>query len=243
MCKRRREKLSLPERQVDLWWEDIDSQIDRIPEFRGILSKEEKKRADRFRFELNRNRFMVQHGRLREILGGYLNMPPESLLFARGSDGKPYVSHQGDPKIRFNLSHSHGYALLAAAWGREVGVDVEAVQPRPNAAKLVERFFSSAEKAAFRKLPSDEKDAAFYAGWTRKEAWVKAIGKGLGFPLDRFDVSLKPGDQNALLHVEGDLEATRRWSLMDIDLGPDFHAALAVERLSGEREIFLRFKS
>jgi len=114
---------------------------------------------------------------------------PKAIRFRKGTGGKPAIT--GDnPGIRFNLSHSKGYALLAIAYDREVGVDVEVVRPKPKAAALVERFFSPNEKAAFRKLAPHEEDAAFFAGWTRKEAYVKAVGKGLRFPLDRFDVSL-----------------------------------------------------
>ena len=222
------EALKLSMDWVDLWWEDIDSQIERIPYFWDALSEDEQNRAERFRFDRHRQRFIVQRGRLREILSGYGDVLPKAIRFRKGTGGKPAIT--GDnPGIRFNLSHSKGYALLAIAYDREVGVDVEVVRPKPKAAALVERFFSPNEKAAFRKLAPHEEDAAFFAGWTRKEAYVKAVGKGLRFPLDRFDVSLAPGDQHALLRVAGAPEEVRRWSLRDVDLGPGFRAALAVE--------------
>jgi 4'-phosphopantetheinyl transferase len=216
---------------VDLWWENIDSQVGRIPEFWHTLSQDERKRAERFFSDRQRERFIVQRGRLREILSGYGDVLPKAIRFRKGTDGKPAIAWD-NPMIRFNLSHSKGYALLAIAYGREVGVDVEVVRPKPKAAALVERFFSPNEKAAFRKLKPHEEDAAFFAGWTRKEAYVKAVGKGLRFPLDRFDVSLSPGDQNSLLSVAGAPEEVRRWSLRDIDLGPGFRAALAVEMMN-----------
>ncbi|MCF8128657.1 MAG: 4'-phosphopantetheinyl transferase superfamily protein [Deltaproteobacteria bacterium] len=217
-----------PSNRVDLWWEDIDGLVARVPELWNILSREERKRAQRFRFDRHRHRFVAQHGRLREILGGYLDIAPQEIRFQKGPGGKPAVAG-GNPMIRFNLSDSGGRALYAVAYGREVGVDVEVIRAKPKAAALVNRFFSPNEKAAFQKLDAREEPAAFFAGWTRKEAYVKAIGKGLRFPLDRFDVSLKPGDQNALLHVEGEPAEVKRWSLRDIDLGPGFQAALAVE--------------
>jgi 4'-phosphopantetheinyl transferase len=216
---------------VDLWWENIDSQVGRISEFWNTLSEDEQKRADRFRFDCHRERFIVQRGRLREILSGYWDVLPKGIKFRKGTGGKPSISSDS-PMIRFNLSHSKGYALLAIAYGREVGVDVEVLRPKPKAAALVERFFSPNEKAAFRKLAPHEEQAAFFAGWTRKEAYVKAVGKGLRFPLDRFDVSLSPGNQHALLSVAGAPEEVRRWSVRDIDLGPGFRAALAVEMMN-----------
>ena len=221
----------LPMDWVDLWWEKIDSQVGRISEFWPTLSEDERKRAERFCFDRHRERFIVQRGRLREILSVYWDVLPNAIRFRKGTGGKPSISSD-NPTIRFNLSHSKGYALLAIAYGREVGVDVEVLRPKPKAAALVERFFSPNEKTAFRKLEPHEEDAAFFAGWTRKEAYVKAVGKGLRFPLDQFDVSLEPGDQNALLHVEGAPEEVRRWSLRDIDLGPGFRAALAVEMMN-----------
>lgn len=237
------EALKLPMDWVDLWWEDIDRQIKRIPEFWVAFPEDERKRAERFRFDRHRERFIVCRGRLREILSGYWDGLPQAFRFRKGPGGKPAVNGNNS-EIRFNLSHCGGHALYAVAYGREVGVDVEAVRPKPKAAALVDRFFSANEKAAFQTLEPHDREVAFFAGWTRKEAYVKALGKGLRFPLDRFDVSLKPGDQNALLRVEGAPEETKRWSLRDIDLGPDFRAALAVEMKgpSSDKDIATRFR-
>jgi 4'-phosphopantetheinyl transferase len=237
------EALKLPMDWVDLWWEDIDSQIKRIPEFWDALPEDERKRARRFRFDRHRERFIVQRGRLREILSDYLNGLPKAIRFRKGPGGKPAIS--GDsPEIRFNLSHCGEHALYAVAYGREVGVDVEGVRLKPKAAALVDRFFSTKEREAFQTLEPHDREAAFFAGWTRKEAYVKALGKGLRFPLDQFDVSLKPGDQNALIRVEGAPEEAKRWSLRDIDLGPGFRAALAVEMTipSPVQDISIRFR-
>jgi 4'-phosphopantetheinyl transferase len=229
---------------VDLWWEDIDRQTGRIFEFWDILSKDERKRAERFRSGLHRERFIFCRGRLREILSGYRDVYPKAIRFCKGAGGKPAIASDS-PMIRFNLSHSQGFALFAIAYGREVGVDVEVLQPKPKAAALVERFFSFNERAAFRKLQPDQQEAAFFSGWTRKEAFVKALGQGLRFSLDRFDVSLDPGDQNALLNVADAPEEVRRWSLRDIDLGPDFRAALAVEMMNpyAMEDISVQFRS
>ncbi|MBW2708863.1 MAG: 4'-phosphopantetheinyl transferase superfamily protein [Deltaproteobacteria bacterium] len=237
------EALKLPMDWVDLWWEDIDSQVKRIPEFWIALSEDERKRAARFRMDRHRERFTVCRGRLREILSGYSNGLPKAIRFRKGPGGKPVMN--GDtPGIFFNLSHCGGHALYAVAYGREVGIDVEAVRPKPKAAALVDRFFSIKEREAFQTLEPHDREAAFFAGWTRKEAYVKAVGKGLRFPLDQFDVSLKPGDQNALLRVEGAPEEVKRWSLRDIDLGPGFRAALAVEMTnpSPDKDISTRFR-
>lgn len=234
----------LPLDEVGLWWENVDDQVGLILRFWDTLPEDERKRAERLRIDRHRRRFIVQRGRLREILAEYLNLAPEKIGFQKGPGGKPAIAGENH-SVRFNLSHSGGHALYAVAWEREVGVDVEVFRPKPKAEALVNRFFSPNEKAAFQKLHAHEKPAAFFAGWTRKEAYVKALGKGLRFPLDQFDVSMKPGDQNALLRVEGMPEEGKRWSLRDIDLGPDFRAALAVE-MTGEcsvKDIAIRFRS
>ena len=237
------EALKLPMDRVDLWWEDIDSQFKKIPEFWDALPEDERKRAERLRFDRHRERFIVCRGRLREILSGYSKGLPKTIRFRKGPGGKPAVN-EDNPEIRFNLSHSGGHALYAVAYGREVGVDVEVVRPKPKAAALVGRFFSTNEKAAFQKLQPHEEKAAFFAGWTRKEAYVKAVGKGLRFPLDRFDVSLEPGEQDALLRVAGAPEEAKNWSLRDIDLGPGFRAALAVEMINTDaaEDVSVRFR-
>ncbi|EFK11383.1 phosphopantethiene--protein transferase domain protein [delta proteobacterium NaphS2] len=229
--------------RVDLWWENIDNHKAGISELWRILTEEERSRAKRFRLKEHQRRFIFRHGMLREILSRYLEMAPEEVIFRNGPGGKPAVAGE-ETMIRFNLSDSGGYALYAVACGREVGVDVEVLRPKPRAAALVNRFFSANEKAAFQELGADERVSAFFAGWTRKEAYVKAIGKGLRFSLDRFDVSLKPGDRNALLNVAGDSNESNRWLLRDIDLGPDFRAALAVE-IGGKcpgKDITMRFR-
>ncbi len=223
------EKQPLPLDQVHLWWESIDRHFSRISHLWEILSDGEKMRARRFRLEKLKHRFTVTHGRLREILSGYLGVAPRTIKFRHGPGGKPAVASD-EHMIRFNLSDSGGHVLYAIARNREVGVDVEVVEPKPNAMALVDRFFSPGEAAAFQKLDPGDMEAAFFSGWTRKEAYVKAIGKGLRFPLDCFDISFKPGDQDALLSVNGSFEEAKRWLLRDIDLGSGFRAALALER-------------
>jgi len=193
-----------------------------------LLSPDERARADRFYAEGDRLRFAVGRGALRTILGRYLRLAPDRLAFRYGPRGKPALAGETGPSApRFNLAHSHDLALLAVAGGREVGVDVEAVRPIPDADRLVARFFSAREGAEYADLPDAEKIGAFFRGWTRKEAYVKATGDGLSMPLDRFDVPLAAGP--ILLRVPDRPEEAARWSLRDLDPGAGFAAAVAVE--------------
>ncbi len=130
--------------------------------------------------------------------------------------------------IRFNLSHSKGYAILAIAYGREVGVDVEVLRPKPKAAALVERFFSLNEKAAFRKLAPHEKEVAFFAGWTRKEAYLKAMSLGLIDELPSIEVTIDPGLKPKIVSIPTSLGCPDEWAIHHLPLPAGFVGAVVV---------------
>jgi len=135
-----------------------------------------------------------------------------------------------DGALRFNLAHSHELAVYAFTRGCEVGIDLEHVRPLTDAEEIAGRFFSTRENAEFRSLPESFKLEAFYNCWTRKEAYLKATGDGLGRALDTFDVSLCPEAPVALLRVKGDQSEISRWSLWTLAPGSEYVAALAAER-------------
>jgi 4'-phosphopantetheinyl transferase len=213
--------------EVHVWRIALDPPPSLAGRFEAVLSPDERARADRFRMARDRARFVVGRGWLRTILGRYLGAEPGRLAFRYGPQGKPAL--EGDDMARFNLAHSHDLALLAVAEGRELGIDLEQIRPMADAERIIERFFSMRERAAFLGLPGPDRPVAFFRGWTRKEAYLKAIGLGFSMPLDRFDVTLAPGEPARLLHVEGRPEEPGRWTLHDLDPGPGFLAALAVE--------------
>jgi 4'-phosphopantetheinyl transferase len=162
-----------------------------------LLNPHERERAERFIFEHDRRRFIVAHASLRLALGTCLNLAPESLQFTVSPRGKPSLIGTS-VDLRFNLSHSGERALLALALNRDVGVDIEKERPI-EALAIAERFFSDSEVEALRKVPAQERMAAFFRCWTRKEAFVKAIGEGLSFPLNGFDVTVDDDASDQLL--------------------------------------------
>jgi 4'-phosphopantetheinyl transferase len=198
------------------------------------LEPDELNRASRFYFEKHRRHFLVGRGFLRHVVARYLHKKPENLTFAYGAYGKPALA--ADQTVRFNMSHSHEVALLAVARDVDVGVDVEHVRADFATADIARRFFSQAEVDAFNMLPREEQVAAFFRCWTRKEAYIKAIGKGLSQPLDGFDVTLAPGEQAALLRAAED--DASRWAMSDVDVGEGYAGALAVERPVGQIRYF-----
>jgi 4'-phosphopantetheinyl transferase len=216
--------------QVHIWQAHLETSSSRIDEYFNTLAEEEKSRAARLYFQRDRDRFIIAHGILRAILGLYLNRAPHALSFNHGSQGKPTLELEPEvDDVRFNLSHSRAVALYAIARGREVGIDVEFVRPEVETDQIADRFFSSTEIASLRALPRNSRKNAFFLCWTRKEAYIKARGEGLSLPLDRFDVSLIPGDSAALLRTRPDPDEAGRWSLRELPLTSGYAAALAVE--------------
>jgi 4'-phosphopantetheinyl transferase len=215
---------------VHVWRVSLEAWAPHVETLRSCLSADETARAARFRFARDYTHFVVARGLLRAMLGAYLGLRPGEVHFRYGPHGKPSLADGLRPaRLRFNVTHSGGLALVAVALDREVGVDLEQIRPLPDMEEVARRFFSPVEWDTLRGLPAAEQPGAFFACWTRKEAYIKARGEGLSRRLDSFDVSLAPGVPAQLLAVRGDAEEEQRWSLRDLDAGPGFAAALAAE--------------
>ena len=220
--------LSLQSGEVHVWRVDLEQTDDVVKRFRTTLDADELQRASRFYFERHRRAFVVGRGFLRDVLGRYLQSQPQVLEFCYGAYGKPSLNGEHkDTKLRFNMSHSNNVGLLAITEERAVGVDVEHIRADFATEEIARRFFSRCEVDVFNTLAKEEQVAAFFRCWTRKEAFIKATGRGLSQALDGFDVTLGPGVKAELLRVEDD--DASRWSMCDIDVGEDYAAALAVE--------------
>ena len=205
----------------------LDRRESELRFFESILAEAEINRANRFRFHKDRERFVAGRGLLRMILSSYVGMPANEIIFTYGCHGKPGLRRQdGRPAIEFNLAHSAGTAIYAITRDRPVGVDIELVNHEFPIESVAERFFSKVEVAALRSLPQDMQRIAFFKCWTRKEAFIKALGDGLSCPLSDFDVSLMPGQPARLLHVRGASEEASRWYMEDIESVAGYAAAI-----------------
>ena len=187
----------LAPQQVHLWTQPLQVADGEYAAFAEVLSKDERDRANRFLFERDRRRFTIARGRLRQILGLYLQRPPGQIAFSYNGFGKPAA--EGSGPLRFNLSHSGDLAVYAFTAGREIGVDIELVKPGFQIEAIPERFFALAEASRLRSLAPAEQLDAFFECWTRKEAYVKARAEGLSIRLDSFEVTLGPGEPAAFL--------------------------------------------
>ena len=173
---------------------------------------------------------MICHGILREILNRYLDVGPANIQFKTGPHGKPYLSDDfNDSGIKFNMSDSRDLAMIALAHGREIGVDLEYIRPLPDAEQIAKRYFSSLESGILLSLPAGQRQKAFFNCWTRKEAYLKALGDGLARPLDQFDVTLAPGEPARLIEIRYDTQESVKWKLESFEPSPSTVAALAVE--------------
>ena len=211
---------------VHVWRAGLDHEPECIERLAALLSDDERARAERFHFERDRSRFIAGRATLRAILGRYIACDPAALTFGYGARGKPFLSVPGASNVRFNVSHAGALALYAVARGRELGVDVEKIDRRVDMG-VAERFFSPHERRVLRSLAPARAAEAFFAIWTRKEAYIKGKGEGLSLRLDAFDVSA--GEPPAILRSDDDPQDAQRWRL--VDLGPlrEYAAALAVE--------------
>ena len=225
-------RLALTSEEVHVWLASLDVGGPRLEPLARTLSAGERERARRYHFWSDRDRYVVCRGVLREILSVYLHRPADSFRLEYGAHGKPALAGESERTgLRFNVARSGGMALYALARGREVGVDLESIRPELATAEIAEQFFSPGEVEALRALHAGEWTAAFFACWTRKEAYVKATGGGLSTGLDTFEVSLAPGAPAALLRAPG-AEASR-WSLRELTPRPGYIGALAVEGRRG----------
>jgi 4'-phosphopantetheinyl transferase len=221
-------KVVLPHHEVHVWMVSLDvPEPIRIGHFCN-LSRDEKERAERFYFDRDRFRYIVARGVLRRLIGLYLDLNPANIQFIYSDYGKPFLDRK-ETALTFNVSHSGDLALLAFSYNRLIGVDVERIRPLSDAKPIAERFFSPTEYNQFITVPEKLEVEAFFNCWTRKEAYIKAIGDGLSYPLDVFDVTLLPGEPAKLLHVEGSEAEAAKWTLHSLKPDADYLGAIIAE--------------
>lgn len=194
--------------------------------YRNILSLNERERVDRLRSEDDKKRFIVSRGQLRKSLSHYLEVGPADIAFTYNKYGKPSINSEiNGENIKFNASHSNKLVVYAITQNTEVGIDLEYIREVSKADKIVSRYFGEEENDFYYSQPDDKKDLAFFTLWTRKEAYSKARGMGIGLPGKKFDLNLvSPTHYKAIENREPE------WSIIDIDIDSAYVAAIATER-------------
>jgi surfactin synthase thioesterase subunit/phosphopantetheinyl transferase len=220
----------LADNTVHVWQAPLDGDEELLRRCASTLSPEELARAERFHFRIDRQRWVVGRGILRRMLADYLDLRPADVRLCYNSLGKPALTGESDRGgVKFNVSHSGELLFFAIAKGREVGVDVERLRTLTDWRELAGRYFAPTEVAALDRLPAPERERAFFRCWTRKEAYIKAHGLGMTLPLDRFAVTLAPGEPARLVNTDHDAAQLGRWTLRDVSPAGNYAAALAVE--------------
>ncbi len=217
---------SLDDNAIHVWHINLLADDALISQCRELLDPPEQERAGRYIYDLHRNRFIVARSSLRLLLGRYLAGDPHDVAFAYNAYGRPEISPVPAPPLAFNLSHSGDTALLAVTRLPAVGIDLEYHRKPDRIEDLAERFFAAAEVRQWRALPAELRTAGFFAGWSRKEAYIKAHGRGLNYPLDRFVISLDPREPARILETLDDPAEVAAWRIETLDCLANCSAAL-----------------
>lgn len=215
------------ESEIHVWSVDVDAPFASTSAHAAILSPDERLKAARFRFEIDRHRFLQRRTALRSILARYLDVAPRDIAYALNAFGKPEIAQPAGARLAFNVSHSEGIALIAVAKATLLGVDIERLKPVAEAESIAARFFAASEAAVLASLDVRDRAEGFLNAWTRKEAVVKALGGGLSIPLDGFEVSLAPADPPALLRCAFDPQLERTLRLARFDCCSGYVGAIA----------------
>ena len=225
----------LGQEQAHVWHVHLEKFAGEESHWNNLLSTEEQQRAARFRFPRDRSRYTLTRALLRTLLAGYLETDPASLSFCYSEHGKPALTgaHEGSD-LQFNVSHSDGVALFGITRNRAIGVDVERVRHDFEVVTIAQRFFSPAEQRSFNSVSPAQQHRAFFDCWTRKEAYVKALGEGLSHPLHQFDVSLVAGEPARLIATRPNPEEAGLWTMIAPDVGAGYAAAAIAKASSLE---------
>lgn len=208
-----------------LWHGNSDDDT-RYLDYWRVLDTNEQTRAEKFSNDLLRKRYVVAHGRLRQVVAQLLNEAPEKIRVAKTAHGKPYLADS--PELAFNLSHSAGAMVIAVGWLCQIGVDLERCQPRAGLHGLVEKCFAEEEIAYWNSLPKAQQTVEFYRFWTRKEALAKATGRGIAIGLNQCVVN--PEHQDAFLRVPAVCGLASTWQVLDIAVGQGECCALVTDK-------------
>jgi 4'-phosphopantetheinyl transferase len=227
---------SLENGQVDLWYVLLEKadQPELLERYRAVLPPEERQREQRFLAEKARLQHLVGRLLMRTALSHYRPGDPSGWVFSYNAHGKPSIRWANPPRLEFNLSHTQGLAVFAVTLDHEIGVDVEAIERRPDILGLARRFFAPPEAEVLEQLPSADQPSRFLEFWTLKEAFIKAHGSGLALPLDQFAFSLSVDQPPRIAFFGLDQERRDQWQFAQVRLHSQYQIALAVRQAESQ---------
>jgi 4'-phosphopantetheinyl transferase len=221
---------------IHIWRISLDEPTERIRSLRELLTDPEQQQADRFLFAEHRQRFTVGRAQLRRILGGYIDVAPERVDFRYTNLGKPYFAEGvSDPHLEFNFTNSNDWALLAITHQTNLGIDIEKIREMTNMEGLARRFFAQPEIDVILQASSElRRQEYFFRCWTRKEAFLKAIGTGLTFPLDNVCVSVDDAEPVGIQWIKDRRDEACRWELTHVTPCDGYVGALARQSVGAQ---------
>lgn len=217
----------LNSQEVHVWFVQLDSSNIDINYLFSLLTIEERNRALRFHFVKDKNNFIVARGLLRILLSEYLNKDPQAIEFHYNQYGKPFLND--NLNLQFNLSHCHNVALFTFVQYYEIGIDIESNTRQIEIDEIAQRFFSEGEYQLLKSLEGDNKRKAFFNGWARKEAFLKALGQGLSYSLAKVEFTLLPEQPAKFLAIHDNEQDINDWSVHELNPVQDYAAALVVK--------------
>lgn len=224
--------MQLDSNEVHVWTADLAIPPEQVKVKFEFLNADERARAERFHFPMHSRRFIAARSDLRQILSLYLNIKPKDIVFEYTQHKKPYLHLPDHSRIQFNVSHSEDIAIYAVTLDHDIGIDIEKIKTSYDP-KVANRYFSQRENEALTHLTPEERIVGFYRVWSRKEALVKAVGKGLSIPLSSFSVSVNDTVETILLENVS-------WSILPLSIQDGFQSALATNQKI-DKISYLRF--
>lgn len=215
---------------IQIWHGDIDIKDAYYQNYWRVLDAAEQMHAEKIKNALLRKRYVAVHGRLRSVLSEILNEPPEKINIKKAEYGKPYLVDR--PDLVFSLSHSANVMVIALGRNCRLGVDLEICKLKAGLAALVDKCFSKEENEYWNKLPETQQTVEFYRFWTRKEAFVKAIGRGIALGLNQCVIN--PESPVEFLRVPAGCGQALLWHVLDVDLGQGACSALVADKDIGK---------
>ncbi len=215
--------------ELALWYLSPDElqEADYLP-WHGLLNEQEKRQVEKFCFAKDRKRYLITRILIRKLLGYYLHLAPEDILFQYNPYGRPSpVPEQNPQGLDFNIAHTDGLIAVGLGINARIGIDAESLQ-KPRKTEVAEDFFALTEVSQLHQAPKARQQALFYHFWTLKEAYIKAIGKGLALPLDSFGFDIQ--DQNIAFSDFSGEEESSDWHFQIIHHSMDHQITLAVKR-------------
>lgn len=228
--KRTPESFILSNDDVHIWSASLNQTEAHHRQFLQTLSRNELARMSHYTDEGKKKHFTLSHGLLRTILGRYLGIEASEVRIRYEQHGKPVLAQSyRSEALHFSLSHSFDRVIFGLVLNRRIGIDLEYVRPISGIDHITKRFFSMSEHALLQSLPKNQKVRTFFQIWTRKEAYLKAWGKGILQPMGWFDVSREPGKVTGAFNGLGKAQEFSGWSHRDIIPFGGHLAAVAVE--------------